>query len=137
MSPADVTPRPALAYSEASAPFWAGLAEGRLLLPHCERCRKAFFYPRRSCPRCWSSEITWEASAGRGTIFSVSTVHVPFDPSFEVPYSVALIDLAEGVRIPARLEPGDEPFAIGENVHIVFAADPAATLPAFRRVAAA
>ena len=137
MSPADATPAAGLAYSEASAPFWAGLAEGKLLLPHCQWCRKAFFYPRRSCPRCWSSEITWQASEGRGTIFSVTTVHVPFDPAFEVPYSVALIDLDEGVRITGRLEPADEPFAIGDHVHIVFAADPGATLPVFRRVAAA
>jgi uncharacterized OB-fold protein len=105
-------------------------------LPRCERCRQAFFYPRRSCPQCWSTDISWQESGGRGIIFSVTTVHVPFDPSLQVPYSVALIDLAEGVRIPGRLEPADDSFLIGDTVQIVFAADPGTTLPAFRRAAA-
>jgi hypothetical protein len=123
-----------LARSEATRPFWEGLAAGELRLPRCQDCGQVFFFPRPCCPHCWAEAIGWERSAGQGTVYAVSEVHVAFDPTLEVPYLVALVDLDEGVRLPARLDPAGVPYAIGDRVAIAFAEDPAAELPRFAKV---
>jgi uncharacterized protein len=119
--------------SAVSAPFWVGLAAGQLRLPRCATCGSVFFYPRKYCPSCWSGEIEWTLSAGRGTVYTACEVNVPFDgrPADEVPYTVALVDLDEGVRLAARLEGGGMT-TIGSRVAISFGSDPAHTLPIFR-----
>jgi uncharacterized OB-fold protein len=90
---------------------------------------------RRSfCPRCWSEEITWIRAGGEGTVYAVTTVLVAFDPSLDVPYAVAIVDLDEGVRIPARLASVDAGVAVGDRVRIRFSDDPAAGLPDFEPV---
>lgn len=121
----------ALARSTASQPFWDGLAAGELRLPYCTRCEAAFFHPRLCCPRCWSEDITWMPASGRGTVYAVTTVHVAFDSAFAVPYTVALVDLDEGVRLPGRIEAPDDGVVVGDQVQLTFGSDPAGTLPAF------
>jgi uncharacterized protein len=122
-----------LARSEATVPFWEGLASGELRLPRCQRCDERFFFPRRWCPLCWSTDLGWEQVRGGGEIYAVTTVHVPFDPSRQVPMSVALVELDEGVLLTAVLDPPDGSFAVGDRVEIAFLGDPAADLPVFRR----
>jgi uncharacterized OB-fold protein len=122
----------ALARSEATQPFWAGLAAGELRLPRCIDCNRLFFYPRRCCPYCWSQNLTWERSSGRGRVYAATVVHVPFDPDVQVPMSVALVDLDEGVRVACRFEPAGTQPAVGDLVELVFPDEPAETLPAFR-----
>jgi uncharacterized protein len=87
-----------------SMPFWTALADGRLLLPHCERCQRSFFPPMPSCPRCGSIAIELRVSMGEGQIYSWVTVHMALDPQFadEVPYSVVAVDLADGGRMLGR-----------------------------------
>lgn len=120
-----------LARSAATQPFWDGLAAGELRVPRCEACGQLFFYPRPICPRCWSEEVGWLAAGGGGTVYAVTTVHVPFDPSLEVPYAVAIVDLDEGVRMPGRLAPAAAEVAVGDRVRVAFGADPALSLPTF------
>ena len=60
----------------------------------CGGCGALLGYPRVLCPRCGSRELAWEASAGRGTVYSATTVHTR-----EVAYGVLLVDLDEGVRV--------------------------------------
>jgi len=123
-----------LARSAVSQPFWDGLASGELRLPYCTRCAGLFFHPRLACPRCWSEDIEWRPVPTAGTVYAVTVVHVAFDPSLEVPYSVALVDLDAGVRLPGRIEPVDS-LAVGDRVELSFAADPAVDLPVFRPAA--
>lgn len=132
--PAEAVDIKGLGRSIAAQPFWDALAEGRLQLPHCRRCGRPFFFPRRWCPVCHSDELGWVESAGRGVIYAVSVVHVPFDgrPESEVPYAVVLVDLDDGVRIPGRMDDADLTAVIGDQVQLHFAADPAHHLPVFR-----
>lgn len=120
-----------LARSAASRPFWDGLAAGELRLPYCERCEQVFFYPRVCCPRCWSEEISWRAADGVGTVYAVTTVHIAFDPSLEVPYSVALVDLDAGIRLAARVASDGAEVAVGDRVALAFTEDPAEAVPCF------
>jgi uncharacterized protein len=122
-----------LARSGATRPFWDGLARGQLRLPRCLACGSLFFPPRRLCPQCWSEDIDWESSTGRGHLYAVTTVHVPFEPDAQVPLTVALVDLEEGVRMAGVLDPYDSGFQVGDRLEIDFPDDPASTLPVFRR----
>jgi len=130
----DTGPVAGLARSEATAPFWSALAAGELRIPRCSVCDRRFFPPRRWCPSCWSEDLVWERADGRGRVYAVTTVHVPFDPSMTVPATVALIDLEEGVRIVGRIDPVGDEYLVGSPVVITFADDPATELPVFRPV---
>jgi hypothetical protein len=65
---------------------------------------------------CFSPDIVWVEASGRGTLYTFSLVHQVAHPGFasEVPYTLAEIDLQEGLRIistvvdcpPARLSIG-------------------------------
>ena len=57
------------------------------------------FRPRVLCPACGSPRLEWRPSAGLGTVYSATTVH----SRGADPYTVALVDLDEGVRVMATL----------------------------------
>ncbi len=86
-------------------PYWDGLNENKLMLPKCEACGKAFFYPRILCPHCHSRRITWIEASGRGKLFSFEIVYQKLNRQFNVPapYVLALIELEEGPRLMSNL----------------------------------
>lgn len=112
-------------------PFWDGIAEGRLRLQRCAACTRHVFYPRPVCPHCSSLELEWVDASGRGSLYSFSVVHRR-PPGFdESPYAVALVDLAEGVRMMTRLvEVSLDDLEIGQAVEVAIQGEPA--LPYFR-----
>ena len=119
--------------------YWTGLARGALLLQHCADCGYVQFYQRAMCGRCLSAKVEHRPASGRGIIYSFSTVHRAPSAEFkeDVPYTVVLVELAEGPRMLRTLV-GASPdtVAIGQVVEIVYEpvnADLA--LPRFRRVA--
>ena len=103
--------------SETGRPFWHGLMEGVLMLPFCARCQKPFFYPRRITPCCQATEFEWRPSKGTGRVFAISIVHLAFQGANEadLPYATGLVDLDEGIRLPARF-PHDPAPLIGDRV---------------------
>jgi uncharacterized OB-fold protein len=115
-------------------PFWDACREHRLRLQHCATCATPRFPPSPVCPSCRGFEHRWEEHDGCGTIHAWVTVHHPIPPSVaEVPYVVALVDLAPGVRMPARLVDVD-PREVHEGmpVCVVFRdVTPEVTLPEF------
>jgi uncharacterized OB-fold protein len=77
-------------------------------------------------------------SAGRGTVYAFSIVYRPPTPAFQnrVPYVAALVELAEGARLPTNLievEPDPAKIRIGMAVEVVFEdVNEAIALPKFR-----
>ena len=43
--------------------------EGRLLIRACNACGTKHFMPRHLCPQCWSDQLEWVDSQGRGTVY--------------------------------------------------------------------
>jgi uncharacterized protein len=86
-------------------PYWDGLRAHKLLIQSCAHCGKARFYPRPMCDGCYSMECTWVEASGRGTVHSWTVTHHPFHAGFkgELPYVLATVDLAEGVRMNAQV----------------------------------
>lgn len=80
----------------------AALAEGRFLIQRCTGCGQAVYFPRELCPHCGHGELAWEAPAGTGTVYAVTTVRRKSEAGGDV--NVSLIDLDEGVRLMSRVE---------------------------------
>lgn len=127
--------------SELTAPFWEAAAHGRLVRPVCSRCRHSFFTPSWCCPACGAEEWAYEASSGRGLVYSHTTVHraPEADFPFPVPYVLGIVEVDEGWHLLTRLlvDPPDprEPGAlIGLAVQVSFIDEgrpPHRRLPAF------
>jgi hypothetical protein len=109
--------------SDAATSFWDATRERRLLLPWCMACGRPFWYPREVCPGCLGEAIEWREASGNGVVHAVSVQHRPGpmrDPAAG-PYAVALVDLAEGVRIMTNIV-GCEPDAatVGMSVRVTW-----------------
>ncbi|MFD6803290.1 bifunctional MaoC family dehydratase N-terminal/OB-fold nucleic acid binding domain-containing protein [Streptomyces cyaneofuscatus] len=134
---APLRPRPVI--NRDNAGFWAGVAEHRLLIQRCTGCATLRFPWIPGCNACAGQEWDTVEASGEGTVFSHVVMHHPsfpaFDPSGEGgPYAVALIELAEGVRIVGNVVgvPYDK-VRVGLPVRLEFLrTDPDLELPVFR-----
>ncbi|MFG2194510.1 Zn-ribbon domain-containing OB-fold protein [Streptomyces sp. NPDC048639] len=118
-------------------PYWDAATEGLLLIRRCADCGAAHHYPREFCPRCWSENVTWERASGRATLYTWSVVHRNDLPPFghRVPYTPAVVDLAEGPRMMTEIVgcPESE-LRIGMDVRVAFRTGEAVSVPVFRPV---
>lgn len=106
-------------------PYWEGLKQGKLMIPRCEDCRRAFFYPRAVCPGCGSRRHQWEQASGRGRLHAFSIVHQSINKAMRVPlpYVLAMIELEEGPRMMSNLvnvEPDPARLRCDMPVRVVF-----------------
>lgn len=108
----------------------------RLVFQRCDACGKAVFYLRTVCPFCTSEQLSVVAAEGRGEIYSFTTHFRAALPSFadDVPYTVVLVDLPEGVRVLADMvECRPEDVRVGMPVEVLFDdVTDELTLPRFR-----
>ena len=129
-------PRPTVSYDNEF--YWAGVQRHELLIQRCVDCQQLRHPPRPMCPHCQSLKWDTVKASGRGTVHSFVVFHYPAFPGFEMPYVVAVIDLAEGTRVVTNLikvEP--QAVTVGMAVEVEFVAvDAELTLPQFRPVGA-
>jgi uncharacterized OB-fold protein len=120
--------------SDLTAPFWAAATGGVLVRPVCRSCGRNFFTPQVACPSCLSEDWDYTPSSGRGTVYSATVVHKAPSAGFEVPYSLAVVDLEEGWSMLANLLPTEDGgvAAIGDPVELVWIERDGRRLPAFR-----
>src|SRR3546814_7868151 len=95
--------------NEDTKPYWDGLKQGRLLLQKCGDCGAIRHYPRQVCDKCFSMDVEWIESSGKGTVHSWTVSQHAFHPSFkgDLPMTFVTVDVDEGVRIAARLRGND------------------------------
>ena len=106
-------------------PFWDGLRERKLLLPRCQACGHAFFYPRVLCPRCHARDITLTQASGAGTLHAFEIAYQVFNKAWRVkpPYVLTMVELAEGPRLMSNLvnvEPDPRVIKCEMPVRVVF-----------------
>jgi uncharacterized OB-fold protein len=140
MSPA-ATPeeqRPALlrdAPAEARE-FFEHCARGELAVQRCGACALLRHFPRPHCPRCLSSDYTWLVCSGAGVVHAFTVIRQNANPRFarRLPYCVAYVELAEGVRLLSGLRDVDvDAVHVGLPVQVVFIDEPdALPVPWFR-----
>lgn len=81
--------------------FQALLAQGRFMIQRSAASGAYIFYPRIAEPRSGARDLEWVEASGRGTVYS-TTVQRSKPPTPD--RNVALIDLAEGPRMLARVD---------------------------------
>jgi len=109
--------------SAEAEPFWAASRERRLVLPWCTSCERPHWFPRAICPHCGGRTFDWREASGRATVYAVTVQHTPGLPHMadRVPYVVALVDLAEGVRMMTNIVDVDPASVrVGDAVRIVW-----------------
>ena len=106
-----------------SQPYWDGAAAGRLRLQRCTACGKFRHYPQLVCAHCYSLDAEWVEAGGLGTVHSWTVAQHAFLAAFkaDLPYTLVIVDLAEGPRALGRLDPSAQPLLrIGLPVRITF-----------------
>jgi uncharacterized protein len=103
----DIAPRRTLPTPDRdSAPYWAALANGRLVLQHCTDCGHWTWPARPICSGCHGEHLEWEAPSGTGEVYSWVVTHQPYAPDLAtiVPYITALVRIDEqnDILIPGR-----------------------------------
>ncbi|GAC1530184.1 MAG: OB-fold domain-containing protein [Acidimicrobiales bacterium] len=126
--------------TETSAPFWEATRSRRLVLQWCTHCEKAIWYPRETCPWCMGHALEWRPASGQGVVYAVTVEHKSMVPSMAAltPYTVVLVDLAEGTRMLSSVVgcPPDE-VRVGMAVEVSWEElSDGRNLPMFRPVAA-
>ncbi|KUJ70048.1 hypothetical protein ACZ90_06715 [Streptomyces albus subsp. albus] len=118
--------------------YWDAAAQRRLLLRRCTGCGRAHHYPRECCPYCWSEDVHWEPASGAATLYTWSVVYRNDLPPFgdRLPYTAAVVELAEGPRMMTELvDCAAETLRVGMRLSVDFrtrTADPPITVPVFR-----
>ena len=81
------------------------IEEERFLVQWCTACNEAIVFPREVCPSCLGTSLEWRESTGRGTVYAFSVQHRPANPFMadRVPYTVALVELEDGIRLMSNV----------------------------------
>lgn len=127
-------PRP----SYLSQPYWDACRRNELVVQRCRACGQHIFIPQPACTRCLSGDLEWVRSSGRGTVYSYTVVWRPQQPAFDVPYTVAIVDMEEGWKTLTNIiDCPVEDVRVGMAVEVEFVAmSDEITLPMFRPVGA-
>lgn len=84
------------------ATYFRYLEAGDWRIQKCTGCGTHVFQPRVMCPACAGDAFDWVAPSGGGTVYSTTVIRRR--PERGGDFNVALIDLAEGVRMMSRVE---------------------------------
>ena len=85
--------------------YWEYCQQHELGMQKCHDCGYIRFPPGFICPQCHSMEAGWVKLSGRGKIFSFVVYRVSYHSSYadDIPYVVAVIQLAEGPRMESNI----------------------------------
>ncbi|UCH31707.1 MAG: Zn-ribbon domain-containing OB-fold protein [Candidatus Bathyarchaeota archaeon] len=98
------------------ADFVKHLNDGKIMATKCNRCGKLYFPPRADCPYDMSTDVTWHQLSGRCSLLTYTTAYfAPTGFQDEVPYTIALAECEEGVKVYALLSKdiGEKEIKIG------------------------
>lgn len=79
--------------------FWDGVDARELRIQRCGSCHQLRHPPGPMCPYCRSTDMDWVVASGRGIVYSHAVHHHPPLPGVELPHTVVLVELEEGVRL--------------------------------------
>jgi uncharacterized OB-fold protein len=101
--------------------FYQFCAQGKLVGTRCRSCGEILTPPRSLCRKCHSTDMEWMEFKGTGKLLTYSIIHVaPSAFQSLVPYTVGIVQLTEGARLPGmiRVEPKD--LRIGLELKVAF-----------------
>lgn len=85
--------------------YWAATREKKLMLQKCRNTGRFQFFPRAASIHDPGGPVDWVEASGRGTVYTFSVQHRPANPLMadRVPYTVALVELEEGMRMMTNI----------------------------------
>ena len=129
-------PTQAIVTDRWTAPFWAAMAQRRLVVAACASCSTTRMPPTPFCPACRSQDIDWRALSGNATLYSYTIVVRAVIPGMDdyLPYVPAVVELdgAGGARLIANVADcttGD--LAVGMPLRLRWREDALQPLPYF------
>lgn len=115
--------------------FWQGTAAGELRIQRCNACGRLRHPPGPMCPACHAADQGHVLASGRGSIYSFVVHHAPELPGRQLPLTIALVELEEGLRMVADVQGSPSSLAIGDPVQVRFdRVDDDLTLPVWEVV---
>ncbi|MBI5062752.1 MAG: hypothetical protein HZB87_04605, partial [Desulfatitalea sp.] len=54
--------------------FWKGAKQGQLLIQTCNDCHAKIFFPKKYCPECWSKNLSYSPSSGKGKVYTFTVM---------------------------------------------------------------
>ena len=118
--------------TEINRAFWTGGERGQLLILRNRKTGRWVHPPETVTPA--DGDLVPEAVSGKGSVFTFTVNHHPYDPSVPVPYLVALVELDEQahLRMPTNLVNCDiGEVHIGMRVRVLFEQQGAYYVPLF------
>lgn len=114
-------------------PYWAALDQQRLTFQHCDSCASVVWPAHSYCPECDSPSLSWRESAGRGRLYTWSTVWRGPTPVWDTiaPYTVGFVEMEEGYHLFTQIEADPDSLAVGDEMTIEFVRRGEQTLPVF------
>ena len=93
-APPAVPARMLPALDDHNRAFWTGGADGQLHIAFCAQCGVWVSPPAADCPDC-DGVLEARPVSGRGTVFTYTVNHQPFNPAVPLPYVIAIVELEE------------------------------------------
>lgn len=89
----------------ASAPFFDGAKQRRLMVQRCKACQAYHMPVRTLCDACLSHDLEWVQASGKGEVYTFAYMHYLYHPGFqkEIPYNLTVVQLAEGPLMETNL----------------------------------
>jgi uncharacterized OB-fold protein len=115
--------------------FFEAARRHELAIRICDGCGAVLHMPRAYCHTCGSWAGRWQPVAGRGRVYSWTTVEHQVHPAFPVPYTIVLIQLDDvRARLVGHL-PGAPELVEGQPMEVWFETlDDGVVLPQWRTV---
>jgi len=84
--------------------FVTYLEQGKVMATRCKRCNTRYFPPKMDCPNCLGGDIEWFQIEGSGKLATYTEVNYgPTGFEEDTPYTLAIVDFEEGLRVFGRL----------------------------------
>ena len=121
---------------DLSRAFFEGAQRGELVIQRCDACQAYLAPGNRACTECLSEALSWTAASGRATLHTFAVMYQRYHPGFadELPYNIAVVELAEGPRLNTNIVgvPNDA-LRVGMPLAVAFEdAGESVALPKFR-----
>lgn len=95
--------------TDLNRPYWEGLQEGRHQFQCCKACGHRWLPARSECPNCLADDWSWQTASGSARLVSWVVYRIAYHASFaqRLPYTVAVVELAEGPRMFSNIVGAD------------------------------
>jgi uncharacterized protein len=104
------------------APFWRASRDKQLVAQRCTKCSTLRFPALPICDTCLEEDYEWVPVSTDGVVWSYVVYHRAFHPGFEadVPYVVAIVENADGLRFTGNVIGPRDQVAVGADVKATF-----------------